>query len=444
MDSYQNRATKILQHINELAAISEDVNVITRTYGSDAFIDAGKKILDWMKHAGLETSVDNMHNIRGKLKCSKADAKTLVIASHFDTVINAGKFDGPLGIIAGLDIIENLVQNKTALPFNIELIAFCDEEGVRFHTTYLGSKVVTGAFDMNLLGKTDEEGITLHEVIKKSGGDPNHLSNDALAKEKLIGYFEIHIEQGPVLYEADIPVAVVTAIAGQRRAALIFEGFAGHAGTVPMDMRHDALCCAAECTAAIETFAVSNKTSIVATVGKLEIPNAASNVIPSLVKCSLDIRSPDEGALSAACDELNKIMTAICRKRNLSFTWKSIQETVTVSCDPFMNGMLKKAVEDAGYKVVELVSGAGHDAVPLSAICPVAMLFVRCFKGISHNRNGQSGLWRERDLIKARRICFCPCKKLRSGNINIHSSQTILPCLTVHTSCQNIVRFRKT
>jgi allantoate deiminase len=382
---YQKRATKILQQINELAAISGETDMITRVYGSDAFIDAGKKIIAWMQHAGLTTHADNMHNIRARLNCGMPNAQTLLIASHFDTVVNAGKFDGPLGIIMGLDIIENLVQTKTALPFNIELVAFCDEEGVRFHTTYLGSKVMAGSFDKALLSKKDNDGITLKALIKKLGGDPDKLDNDSLAKEDLLGYFEIHIEQGPVLYESGIPVAVVTAIAGQKRAELIFTGVAGHAGTVPMDMRQDALCCAAECITAIETFAINNKTSIVATVGKLEVSNAASNVVPGQVKCTLDVRSADESALSAACDALNKKMTGICSERNISFEWKSIQETGPVVCDPAISKILKQSIEVAGYEVVELVSGAGHDAVALSVVCPVCMMFVRCFKGISHN-----------------------------------------------------------
>jgi len=385
MGDYQHRAAKILLQVNELAAISDAGGMISRVYGTPAFIKAGNKIIAWMQLAGLETSIDNMHNIRGRLKGNKAGAGTLIIASHFDTVVNAGKFDGPLGIIMGLDIIGRLVQNKTILPFNIELVAFCDEEGTRFHTTYLGSKVIAGSFDRNLLNKTDSDGITLQSVIQQLGGDPEQLDNDSLAKEKLMGYFEIHIEQGPVLYAAGIPVAVVTAIAGQQRAELVFTGEAAHAGTVPMDMRRDALCCAALCITAIEGFAVNNKTSIVATVGKLDITNAASNVIPGQVKCTLDIRSPDRLLLSAACDTLHKRMTEICGERNISFTWNKIQETGPVACDPVMNEMLKRSIEVSGYEVVELVSGAGHDAVPLAAICPVSMLFVRCFKGISHN-----------------------------------------------------------
>ncbi len=385
MSNYRSRANKIFQQINELAAISEDNAFITRTYGTDAFVEAGKKIIGWMKDAGLTTSTDNIYNIRGRLNSNKSNAKTLLIASHFDTVVNAGKFDGPLGIIMGLDLMNELVQNKTDLPFNIELIAFCDEEGVRFHTTYLGSKVIAGSFEEKFLNKTDKQAVALKTVIQQLGGDVNQLKNDALAKENLAGYFEIHIEQGPVLYESGIPVAVVTAIAGQKRAELIFAGLAGHAGTVPMNMRQDALCAAAACIAAIEAFATGHKENMVATVGKLDIINAASNVIPGYVQCTLDIRSPDEAFLTASSNELNQRLTAICEKRNISFTWKNIQETAPVACDAGMNEILKQSITASGYKLTELVSGAGHDAVTMAAVCPVTMMFVRCFKGISHN-----------------------------------------------------------
>ena len=196
-----------------------------------------------MKKAGLQTRIDNMGNIRGRLLSKKANAKTFVIASHIDTVINAGKFDGPMGVLMGIDLIEHIIQTKAELPFHIELIGFCDEEGCRFHTTYLGSKAVAGSFDTAILDTKDEAGISLQNVIEQNGGDVSKLIEDAMPKENWLGYYEIHIEQGPVLYEKDIPVGIVTAIAGQCRAGMVFNGEAGHAGTVPMGMRKDALAC---------------------------------------------------------------------------------------------------------------------------------------------------------------------------------------------------------
>lgn len=385
MTEYLQRAEKIMGRINELALISEDATGITRTFGTKAFIEGSKKVQLWMQQAGLETHIDNIGNVRGRLLSNKAQAKIFVIASHIDTVVDAGKFDGPLGVLMGLDLIEQLVQTKAALPFNIELIAFCDEEGVRFHTTYLGSKVVAGPFDESLLQKKDEAGVSLQEAIQLMGGDIKKLKNDAIAKDDWLGYFEIHIEQGPVLYERDIPVAVVTGIAGQNRAEITFKGMAGHAGTVPMDMRKDAVCCAAEFILETEKFALANKDKIVATVGKLNIPNSASNVIPGEVICSLDLRSAVEEQLSTAYQTLQNIFKEVSDKRKITFDWNLIQTSKPVACNEELNKSLAESITASGYELVELFSGAGHDAVAISKLAPVSMMFVKCFKGISHN-----------------------------------------------------------
>lgn len=378
------RAEKVLARINELATISEDEHGITRTFGTKAFLQGSQKVYAWMLEAGLQTHIDNIGNVRGKLVSKNPHAKTFVIASHIDTVVNAGKFDGPLGVLLGLDLLEELIKTNTQLPFHIELIAFSDEEGVRFHTTYLGSKVVAGLFDENLLTQKDKNGITLLDAIHAFGGDTTQLAGDAIAKNDWLGYLEIHIEQGPVLYEKDIPVAIVTAIAGQKRVEIVFTGMAGHAGTVPMDMRQDALCSAAEFIIETEKFAIVNK-AIVATVGTLGISNAASNVIPGQVVCSLDLRSHDEAALTSAYQAIQASCMAIANKRNIGVAWKLIQETKPVTCDEKLQDNLQQAIVQAGYEVIQLVSGAGHDAVPISQVSPVAMLFVRCYKGISHN-----------------------------------------------------------
>lgn len=379
------QATIILQRINELASISEVPGIITRTLGTEAFIQGRDMVAQWMTQAGLQTRIDHIGNIRGRLASPATDAKTLVIASHIDTVINAGKFDGPLGVLMGLNIIEQLVKQDTPIPFHIELIAFCDEEGVRFHTTYLGSKVVAGHFDNTLLAKQDATGTTLQQVIQAMGGNTALLQQDAIPAGDWLCYFEIHIEQGPVLYERNIPVGIVTAIAGQKRIALTFTGEAGHAGTVPMHMRSDALCAASEFILEAERFAAKPIHRVVATIGTLHITHAASNVIPGEVKCTLDLRSDDRSVLSACNTQLEQLGRTICERRNIAFDWKPVQETNPVTCDAAMNHLLSHSVQQSGYEVVNLVSGAGHDAVAIAPVAPVAMLFVRCFKGISHN-----------------------------------------------------------
>ncbi|HJT73526.1 MAG TPA: allantoate amidohydrolase [Chitinophaga sp.] len=385
MDSYLNRAGNILNRIAALADISEETHCITRTFGTPAFMAGCSKVLSWMQETGLNARIDNIGNVRGRWQCSIPGARTLVIASHIDTVRNAGKFDGPLGVLLGLDIIAQLKEKDIQLPFNIELIAFSDEEGVRFHTTYLGSTVLTGKFDETLLNRTDASGITLQEAIRTLGGDPAQLPADALLPDEWLGYFEAHIEQGPVLYERQTPVAVVTGIAGQIRMMFTFAGMSGHAGTVPMHMRQDALCAAAACILTIEQYALEHKEQVVATTGILQISNAASNVIPGEVTCSLDLRSADPNMLLTAYNILQEKCTEICRQRHITLTWQVVQETAPVTCDNVMSGTLEQAIQDAGYDVIRLASGAGHDAVPVSAVSPVCMLFVRCYKGISHH-----------------------------------------------------------
>jgi allantoate deiminase len=379
------RAEKIISRINELASVSEAPKGITRRYGTAAAVEAGEKVQGWMRAAGLQVRVDAIGNIRGVWKSESAGGGRLVIASHIDTVMDAGRWDGPLGVVMGLDLLENVIGSGGKLPFNIELIAFCDEEGVRFHTTYLGSKVVAGRFERDMLDRKDAEGVSLREAIGKTGGNAEALEEDAIPSDQWLGYFEIHIEQGPVLYEKKAPVALVKGIAGQVRAEVVFKGMAGHAGTVPMEMRNDALCGAAEFILAVEELAGRAGSGLVATVGKLQIANAASNVIPGEVVCSVDIRSADEGVLSQGHLELKALCEAIGGKRSLEVQWKVVQASSPVACDARMNELLGKSIRDAGYEMVELVSGAGHDAVPISAVSPVCMMFVRCYKGISHH-----------------------------------------------------------
>jgi allantoate deiminase len=385
MSDYRQRAETILTRINELASISDDPACITRTFGTDAFRRGSQLIQRWMREIGLQTRVDVIGNVRGRLLSEHPNAKTFVIASHMDTVVNAGRFDGPLGVIMGIDLIETLIRSGKSVPFNLELIAFSDEEGVRFHTTYLGSKVVAGSFDAELLTRTDESGVTLKEVIQTMGGNVKQLPMEAIPSSDWAGYFEIHIEQGPVLYERNVPVAVVTGIAGQKRVEVRFTGMAGHAGTVPMDRRRDALCAAAEFIGEVERFAKANADSIVATVGKLNVMNAASNVIPGEANCTVDMRSQDETILLSAYQTLRALCMMIGDKRSMTVDWNLIQETAPVACHPAPIDLLARLIDESGYDVIRLVSGAGHDGVPISQVSPIAMLFVRCFEGISHN-----------------------------------------------------------
>jgi allantoate deiminase len=385
MKNYIQRATRIQQRIHELGAVSDDAHGVSRIYGTRAFIEGGTRIFSWMKEAGLETRTDNIGNIRGRLTSSHPEARTFVIASHFDTVINAGKYDGPLGIIMALDLVENIRSANLSLPFHIEVIAFSEEEGVRFHTAYLGSQVVAGAFKTRLLETKDEQGHSLLQVLQSLSYDTEKIKQDAIRKEDWLGYFEIHIEQGPVLYEKNVPLGIVSTIAGQKRIEITFTGEAGHAGTVPMNMRRDALCAAAKFITSVEKYASKEKRHLVATIGKIYVPDSASNVIPGTVHCTLDIRSSDLKMLSDAYENINSLCEKICDKRNIYFEWKLIQETDPVICSKKFRRMLSNSIMEKNIEPIELVSGAGHDAVIISRVAPVVMLFVKCFKGISHN-----------------------------------------------------------
>lgn len=379
------RADIVMERIAALANCSDDPGSISRLFGTAAFQKASTLLVAWMKEAGLKTIVDNIGNVRGKYLSEDPFAKTFVIGSHFDSVINAGKFDGPLGIIIGIDLAKNLISQNKKLPFHLECVAFSDEEGVRFHTAYLGSKVLAGTLEKSILQKADADGITIEKVIHDIGGDVNNLAQDSISADDWLGYYEIHIEQGPVLYEKDIPIAIVSGIAAQKRIEVYFWGEAGHAGTVPMNMRSDALCSAAECIIEVERYAKTKGDKFVATIGKLNIPDSASNVIPGKVICTLDLRSIDSILLSDCTQYILKHITDICINRNIILEWKVVQETEPVVCDHAFTGLLKEAIEENQYNVVELISGAGHDAVAISAVAPVSMLFVKCFKGISHN-----------------------------------------------------------
>lgn len=385
MSDYLQRAKDILIRINELASITEEQGSVMRTYGTTAFVEGCMLVKKWMEEASLTTTIDDIGNVRGKLISKNKNAKTFVIGSHIDTVRNAGKFDGPLGVIIGIDLANYIISSKAILDFNLEIVAFCDEEGVRFGTTFLGSKVITNSFDKKYLDIEDKDGITLKQAIKAINGNANNLENSAILKDDWLGYYEIHIEQGPVLYEKNIPVAVVSAIAGQCRASLTFTGVANHAGTVPMDMRKDAMCCAAACISAIEEFALQHKGNLVATVGKVDVIQSATNVIPGKVICSLDIRSAEESTLNNAIEDLKSIINKICLDRKIQIDWNTILQTKPVQCDHNLNNLLQQSISESDCELVSLVSGAGHDAVPIAAIAPVCMLFVKCFEGISHH-----------------------------------------------------------
>jgi allantoate deiminase len=270
------------------------------------------------------------------------------------------------------------------LPFAIEVVGFADEEGVRYQTAYLGSQVLAGCFDKSDLRREDAAGISMADAIKRFDGNPAKIKSARLNSKNLLGYVEVHIEQGPVLEQKNLAVGVVTAIAGQSRFEISFRGRAGHAGTVPMHARQDALCTAAEFIVAVENMA--RKTNgLVATVGRLHAEPGASNVIPGLVTLTLDVRHQKDSVRLAGCAAFQKLARRIAGTRKTKTTWQPVQRAASVACSPQLSRWLKHAVKKHQREVAALPSGAGHDAAVMARVTPAAMLFVRCKGGVSHH-----------------------------------------------------------
>lgn len=380
----ESRASAVFARCERLALFTEESGRITRPYGSRALLGARDDVADWMSAAGLTTRIDAIGNLRGRYDGSDPTAPALLIGSHLDSVRNGGRYDGPLGILVAISVVERLSGTGHRLPFPIEVIAFAEEEGLRFQATYLGSRAVAGTFDAALLDLTDGERITLRQAVRHFGGNPDDVSSCALAGTQVFGYVEVHIEQGPRLESRGLPVGVVTGIAGQTRADVTFRGETGHAGTVAMELRRDPLPAAAEFVLAVEHVGRST-TELVATVGAVSVDPGASNVIPGSVELSLDLRHPDDVVRDRAVVELHDRARNIAVARNLDVNWQIVQENAAVPCDPELTALLARAVAAAGYSVEMLPSGAGHDGVAISAIAPIAMLFVRCAGGVSHS-----------------------------------------------------------
>jgi allantoate deiminase len=352
-----------LQRCEELGEISDEPGRLTRTFHSAAMQRANALVGSWMRAGGLEVHEDAAFNLLSRWPTARRAAKTLLLGSHLDTVRDAGKYDGPLGVLVALAAVQHLRACGVALPFHIEVAGFSDEEGVRYQTTYLGSRALAGTLTRADLARIEEKGI---ERARRKRGE-------------FLGYAEVHIEQGPVLEARGLAVGVVSAIAGQSRLRVEFHGRAGHAGTTPMALRRDALCGAAEFTLAAE------RCGVLATVGQISVEPGASNVIPGRATLTLDVRDSRDVRRRAAVSSLQAAARVIAARRGLLLVWSPVQETAAVACDLALTRLMQSAAACHQREVLTLPSGAGHDAAAISAICPVAMLFVRCRGGISHH-----------------------------------------------------------
>ena len=375
-------AHRVMERCDVLGSCSEETFRLTRRFLTPPMREVHEHVGGWMIAAGLSPRIDAVGNILGHRAGTSTSAPSFVIGSHLDTVPHAGKYDGIVGVLLGIAVAEAL--RDAELPFGLLVAGFSEEEGVRYGAPFLGSMAAAGSFERSLLQLTDADGVSMDQAIRDFGGDPDRIAQAAWVPERLLGYLEAHIEQGPVLESLNLPIGIVTGIAGQTRAQVLFEGRAAHAGTVPPDQRRDALTGAAEFILAVEAHARATP-DLRATVGTVNIGPNVSNVIPGRAMLGLDIRHADDQLRQAAVDHLLEVARQIGEARRLAVTLKTNATQSVVRCDPKLTRIMQEAVAEAGIRPSHLLSGAGHDAMVISRILPTAMLFLRCRDGVSHH-----------------------------------------------------------
>jgi len=379
----RKRAADLLERASELASCTERQGQILRTFLSPAMDEVHRKLRPWFHSASASTSVDDAGNFHALYRADSEFAPTrLVIASHLDTVANAGAYDGVLGVLVGLALIEMLEGKR--FSFEIEVIGFSDEEGTRFGIPFIGSRSLVGeGGDAALLGAKDPAGVTVRDALEQYRREHPEALPSVLTSN-LAAYIEFHIEQGPVLESRELPLGIVESIAGQSRCDLIFRGISGHAGTSPMTLRHDALAAAAEWMTRCEAIAAQTD-GLVATVGKICAEPGAVNVIPGIVRCSLDVRHADDVVRRCATDEILDTARAVALRRGLSLEAKEYHSQPAVHLDTELILLAEEAVSDSGRQCVRMTSGAGHDAMVVAPYLPSCMIFLRSPGGISHH-----------------------------------------------------------
>jgi allantoate deiminase len=365
---------------------SDAADGLYRAYLTPAYAATRDRLAEWMVEAGLTTRVDPAGNLIGRYAAGAAsDAPVLLIGSHIDSVRDAGCFDGPLGVMLGVECVAALQARERRLPFPVEVIAFGDEEGSRFPAAMLTSRAVAGTLDPRDLDIADDQGVRLADALAGFGLDKDRFASARRAPGSVLAYFEAHIEQGPLLEAEGLALGVVTAIAGQRRFAVTLTGKAGHAGTSSMTLRRDALAAAAEAVLAVERIARAGGGGLVATVGRLAVAPGAANVIPGRVDFTVEVRAGDDAVRDAAAAEILEAIAVIAAGRAAGLEVRETHGLAASPCDPVLTDRLAQAVAATGQPPRRLVSGAGHDAMVMAALAPTAMLFIRCADGVSHN-----------------------------------------------------------
>jgi len=368
-----------------VAPYSEADGMLVRRFLTPAHDEALKTLAFWMQQAGMSARRDSAGNLVGRYEGETPDAPALLIGSHIDSVRNGGRYDGALGVMLGLDVVEALSAAGRRLPFAVEVIAFGDEEGSRFPASMACSRAVAGTVDPMVMEMVDGDGVSLAEAFAKFGLDPTRLEEAARKPGEAFAFLEAHIEQGPVLEAEGLALGVVTAIAAQKRLMVRFTGMAGHAGTTPMNLRKDPGPAAAEAILALERICAGGEDGLVGTVGRITALPGAFNVIPGAVEYSMDVRSEVAATRDDAVVAVTAEIEAIAARRGLEVSVTLMQALDASPCDPGLTALLEEAVAAVGQPPRRLPSGAGHDAMVIADLCPTAMLFIRCEGGISHN-----------------------------------------------------------
>lgn len=381
----QRLGAQAFARLNALNAYSDHPDHLERLFLSPAHRKAADAVAVMMREAGCDSvHIDALGTVVGRYEGKSVGRPALLIGSHIDTVKDAGSYDGMLGVIAGIGVVEALHDAGERLDFAIEVLAFGDEENVRFPSNLSSSRAVAGSFDFSTLDGRDDQGVSLREALIAFGGNPDGIAGIARRKDDVIGYIEMHIEQGPVLDQENRAVGIVTAISGASRRRVIVTGEAGHAGTVPMALRKDALSASAEMALAIEKLGATAENGV-ATIGQLHVEPGAVNVIPGRVRFTVDARAPKDPVREKLVADIEATIRTIAARRNVQVEIQPFYDAPAAPASPAMMQGLASAIEARQIEVRHLPSGAGHDAMVMGALCPMGMMFVRCKDGISHN-----------------------------------------------------------
>jgi allantoate deiminase len=375
----------LMVQAHQLAQFTEDPPRVTRRYLTPQHKQAGDYLIGLMREAGMTAGFDALGNVVGRYQAENQDAPVVMTGSHMDSVRNAGKYDGLFGILTAIACVKNLRDRARRLPYTLQIVGFGDEEGVRFGAALIGSRAMAGTFDPAWLDQADDDGVTMRQALIAFGGDPDGWRALDRRGGNVVAYVESHIEQGPVLLNESVPVGVVTAIAGTTRMRVRVTGLAGHAGTVPMGSRQDALTAASEMVLFVERHCETHN-GLVGTVGKLTVLPGAINVIPQDVELTIDVRSGDDTLREEAVRIFDMSLREIVRRRRVAVDIVPFYAANAAPCDPSLQNAFAAAIAAHDIALHRLPSGAGHDAMVFPAVCPIAMLFVRCGNnGISHH-----------------------------------------------------------